>query len=126
MASIELTLDKPEFPVGGWHVSSSSNSRLLNNSLIRQQVEGQMNENICATALYYLDSENITPSNLSFRMQTRNDLDDDSEYSVGQSRYHWMERIYGTCLSSISSPCLQNYGTVETREGRLLAFPNVL
>jgi hypothetical protein len=33
MASIELTPEKPRFPVGSWHV------------------EGQMNEHICATAL---------------------------------------------------------------------------
>ena len=52
LASIELKPEKPDFPAGGW------------------QVEGQMNEDICGTALYYLDSENITANNLSFRMQT--------------------------------------------------------
>jgi hypothetical protein len=44
MASVELTPQKPYFLVGSWHV------------------EGQMNEHICATALYYRDSDNITPS----------------------------------------------------------------
>jgi hypothetical protein len=48
LASIELTPGKSDFPVGGWHV------------------EGQMNECICDTALYYLDSENITDTILSF------------------------------------------------------------
>ncbi|KAI1089855.1 hypothetical protein F5B19DRAFT_484951 [Rostrohypoxylon terebratum] len=105
MASIELTPEKPEFPEGGWHV------------------EGQMNEHICGTALYYLDSENISSSNLSFRMQTSAYLNEDIE--VGQDAYHWMEQIYGTSLGCGSSPCLQNYGSVETRQGRLLAFPNV-
>ncbi|KAG9235734.1 hypothetical protein BJ875DRAFT_458275 [Amylocarpus encephaloides] len=105
MASIELTPEKPEFPVGGWHV------------------EGQMNERICATALYYLDSENITPSNLSFRMQTSVYIND--EYDIGQGAYHWMEHVYGTALGTSNAPCLQNYGSVETCEGRLLAFPNV-
>ncbi len=86
-----------------------------------------MNEHICATALYYLDSENITSSNLSFRMQTSMDLHLEPEYSVGQDSHSWMERIYGTTLGSENTaPCLQNYGSVETREGRLLAFPNVL
>lgn len=108
MASIELTPEKPEFPPGGWHV------------------EGQMNEHICATALYYLDSENITDSSLSFRMQTSAYLHDDQGYDVGQDAYHWMESFYGTALGGNNSPCLQNYGTVETRQGRLLAFPNVL
>ncbi|KAF2490543.1 hypothetical protein BU16DRAFT_470413 [Lophium mytilinum] len=105
MASIELTPEKPEFPTGGWHI------------------EGQMNEHICATALYYLDSSNVTSSSLSFRMQTSAYLNDDID--VGQDSYHWLEQVYGTGLGSGNSPCLQNYGTVETPQGRLLAFPNV-
>lgn len=83
-----------------------------------------MNERICATALYYLDSTNISPSNLSFRMQTSAYMQD--EYNVGQDRYHWMQEVYGTSLGGGNMPCLQNYGSVETLEGRLLAFPNVL
>jgi len=34
-----------------------------------------MNERIVATALYYVDSDNVTPSSLSFRMQTDPDND---------------------------------------------------
>lgn len=83
-----------------------------------------MNERIAATALYYLDSENITPSSLSFRMQTSAYMED--EFTVGQDSYHWLERVYGTTLGQGNSPCLQNYGSVDTPEGRLLAFPNVL
>ncbi|CAH0028520.1 unnamed protein product, partial [Clonostachys rhizophaga] len=106
MASIELTPEKPEFPVGGWHV------------------EGQMNEHIVGTALYYLDSENITPSHLQFRMHTTRDIN--SKFRVGQDNYKWMERVYGTRLGvGQDAPCLQNYGSVDTKEGRLLAFPNV-
>ena len=110
MASIELTPDKPEFPVGGWHV------------------EGQMNECICATALYYLDSDNITDTSLSFRMQTHDDLEGEEAYSVRQDSFHWLEQIHGTVLGHgrEDPPCLQNYGSVQTRQGRLLAFPNVL
>ncbi|KAF4965724.1 hypothetical protein FSARC_6507 [Fusarium sarcochroum] len=106
MASIELTPEKPEFPAGGWHV------------------EGQMNEHIVATALYYLDSENVTPSHLQFRMQTIPDQDD---WNVGQDSYNWMERVYGTNLGcgDIDTDCVQRYGSVETRQGRLLAFPNI-
>src|SRR5690606_26101447 len=55
MASIELTPEKPEFAPGGWHV------------------EGQMNEHIVGTALYYLDSENITDTHLEFRTLTSSD-----------------------------------------------------
>ncbi|KAF2450829.1 hypothetical protein P171DRAFT_378205, partial [Karstenula rhodostoma CBS 690.94] len=104
MVSIELTPEKPDFPIGSWHV------------------EGQMNEHICATALYYLDSENVTPSTLSFRMQTDAYMRED--YSVGQQAYTWLEQVWGTPLGD-DGACLQNYGSVETSEGRLLAFPNV-
>jgi hypothetical protein len=108
MASIELTPEKPRFSVGSWHV------------------EGQMNEHICATALYYLDSDNITPSSLTFRVQTSDELYAEKEFDVGQEEYKWMQSFYGTELYARVAPCLQNYGTVETREKRLLAFPNVL
>ncbi|KFY99960.1 hypothetical protein V500_01229 [Pseudogymnoascus sp. VKM F-4518 (FW-2643)] len=109
MATIELTPEKPDFPMGGWHV------------------EGQMNEHICATALFYLDSENVTPSHLSFRMQTTNDQEELQDIA-GQDQYSWLERVYGTQFSQSSdgsSVCLQHYGSTETRQGRLLAFPNV-
>jgi hypothetical protein len=88
MVSIELTPEKPHFPEGGWHV------------------EGQMNEQICSTALYYLDSENTTPSSLSFRMQTSAYLDEDGAFNVGQDIYHWLESCYGTHFGGCCSPCL--------------------
>ncbi|KAJ4354947.1 hypothetical protein N0V95_003356 [Ascochyta clinopodiicola] len=109
MASIELTPEKPYFHQGSWHV------------------EGQMNEHICATALYYVDSENITTSSLSFRMQTSAYLEDDHpDFRVGQGNFTWMESNYATRFGADSGgTCLQNYGSVETKEKRLLAFPNV-
>ncbi|KAM0346266.1 hypothetical protein ACHAPU_005693 [Fusarium lateritium] len=109
MASIELTPEKPEFSAGNWHL------------------EGQMNEKIAATSLYYFDSENVTSSRLSFRMQTMYDLDDD--IYTDQDEYNYLERVYGTLLGGhqgIAGSCNQSYGDVETKEGRLLAFPNVL
>ncbi|KAG5744564.1 hypothetical protein H9Q69_011576 [Fusarium xylarioides] len=102
MASIELTSDKPTFPAGGWHV------------------EGQMNEHIVGTALYYLDSENVKPSYLQFRMQTDYYQED---WNIGQDAFGWMEQVYGTNLRG--GDCLQRYGQIETKQGRLLAFPNV-
>ena len=92
------------------------------------QVEGQMNERICATALYYLDSENVTPSHLSFRMQTSY-YQDELQEVTGQDQYNWLEHVYGTALGAsggVASACLQPFGSVETKQGRLLAFPNVL
>ena len=85
--------------------------------------EYEGNERICASALYYLDSENVTTSHLSFRMQTSSDTN--ADISVPQEQYTWLEKFYGTELGT-DAPCLQNYGSVETRPGRLLVFPNVL
>jgi hypothetical protein len=110
MVSIELTPEKPYFHPGSWHV------------------EGQMNEHIAATALYYVDSDNITPTSLFFRMQTSAYLQDGDHggFDVGQGNYEWLESAYGTNFGSGISPCLQNYGSVQTKDKRLLAFPNVL
>ncbi|KAL2256160.1 hypothetical protein VTK26DRAFT_2091 [Humicola hyalothermophila] len=106
LVSIELTPEKPEFLPGRWHV------------------EGQMNEHIVGTALYYLDSENITDSHLDFRTLTS--AYQDTKYSISQDGYHWMQSMYGTLLGGgAPSACLQNYGSVTTPQGRLLAFPNV-
>jgi len=104
MASIELTPDKPSYPGGNWHL------------------EGQLNEQIVGTALYYLDSENITSNRISFRMSTDAELIE-MEYDVPQSQFTWLESVYGTNLGDGSA--FQNYGSVETKQGRLLAFPNV-
>lgn len=63
LANIHLTPEKPEYEGGTWHI------------------EGAMNEHIVATALYYYDEENITPSHLEFRQA----LDaDDFMYRVPQ------------------------------------------
>lgn len=105
MATTELTPEKPDFPPGNWHV------------------EGQMNEHIIGTALYYLDSENVTPSHLHFRMQT---LEEQEDLDAPQDAYFWLQKVYGTRLAlGDGNLCIQNYGSVETKEGRLLAFPNV-
>lgn len=52
LANIELTPEKPTYDGGSWHV------------------EGQLNERICATALYYYDSKNIGDNSLVFRHRT--------------------------------------------------------
>lgn len=86
-----------------------------------------MNERICATALYYVDCENVTASKLAFRMSTDSYFGD--KMRVGQDEYNWLEKIHGVSLGhsgGLPDACLQTYGDVETRQGRLLAFPNVL
>lgn len=59
LATIELTVEKPTYDGGSWHV------------------EGQLNERICATALYYYDSKNIADNSLAFRHRT-----DDEDFEM--------------------------------------------
>lgn len=103
LANIELTPEKPEYQGGNWHV------------------EGQLNEHICATALYYYSSSNITPSSLAFRQQTGDFTRGTIQYR--QWHYDWLPAIFG-CTQG--GPTVQYVGGVDTREGRLLTFPNIL
>ncbi|KAL8942147.1 MAG: hypothetical protein Q9216_001832 [Gyalolechia sp. 2 TL-2023] len=101
LANVHLDPEKPEYPGGSWHI------------------EGQANESICASALYYYSSHNITDSYLSFRQQT---------YTGGmlnypQNEHRAAEQIYGI---ENEEPAIQNLGKVLTRESRLLCFPNVM
>ncbi|CAI4213483.1 unnamed protein product [Parascedosporium putredinis] len=105
MASIELTPEKPTYPGGNWHL------------------EGQLNEHIVGTALYYLDADNVTPSRLSFRKATDGDSPDLRD-AVGQDSFSWAEEVYAMFLRD-GFP-VQSHGSVVTAPGRLLAFPNVL
>lgn len=103
LANIHLTPSKPDYAGGSWHI------------------EGQLNERICATALYYYDNENITDSHLAFRTKVSTDDITSRDYSQDDND--------GVCyLFDIErdGPGIQDIGRVLTREGRLLAFPNVL
>jgi hypothetical protein len=57
-------------------------------------------------------------------MKTDEDTQQDI-VSVEQGAFSWLEQIWGTELGD-DAICLQNYGSVETPQGRLLAFPNCL
>ncbi|KAH6909370.1 hypothetical protein BKA70DRAFT_1188541 [Coprinopsis sp. MPI-PUGE-AT-0042] len=102
LANIELTPDKPEYEGGTWHV------------------EGKLNENIVATALYYYSSENITPSSLAFRQIGNSRMD---EVNYDQGVHNFLKDVYG-CENLCGA--VQEVGSVETREGRLLTFTNIL
>ncbi|KAH6684976.1 hypothetical protein F5X68DRAFT_21397 [Plectosphaerella plurivora] len=103
LANIHLTPEKPTYDGGSWHI------------------EGQMNEHICATALYYYDNENITPSHLAFRtVANAEDLMMDLRYEQSD-----LYSINGTFAIDANGNTLQNIGRTLTPEGRLLAFPNV-
>jgi len=64
----ELSPEKPNYDGGSWHV------------------EGQLNEQICASALYYYDCENITESHLAFRQRVKDDEEWQREKTYEQVR----------------------------------------
>ncbi|KAH7391984.1 hypothetical protein BKA66DRAFT_525811 [Pyrenochaeta sp. MPI-SDFR-AT-0127] len=102
LANIHLTPEKPEYDGGSWHI------------------EGQLNEHIVATALYYYGNENITDSHLSFRTKV------DAEYfsqsiSYEQNDFGGIAKIFGV---SNDESNVQEIGAVLTRENRFIAFPN--
>lgn len=81
----------------------------------------RQNEHICATALYYYYSENITESRLSFRQQSCQEDTYVIEYEDGH--YEWLSEIF--CCED-GGPGVQKVGSVACAEGRLLTFPNIL
>ncbi|EXF82336.1 hypothetical protein CFIO01_01795, partial [Colletotrichum fioriniae PJ7] len=103
LANIHLTPEKPTYDGGSWHI------------------EGQLNEHIAATALYYYDSENITDSHLAFRtVADREELMGELNYEQGDN--YTIDR---TLAIDSRRDTNQRLGSVLTREDRLLAFPNV-
>lgn len=106
MASIELTPEKPSFNQGSWHL------------------EGQLNERIIATALYYFDCDNVTPSRIAFRERVIVEEDYQTQYQHEQSDYErWNQTFNFDFREGVG---IQEIGMVETREGRVVAFPNLL
>lgn len=119
-----LTPEKPEYGGGTWHVEGQLVSRLLapcNLSALLTIPLCRQNEHIVATALYYYSNENITSSQLSFRQRSNTEGADDVGYE--QDHHDWLADVFG-CENYGSS--VQEIGSVETRQGRFLAFPNVL
>ena len=102
LATIHLTPSSPNYGGGTWHV------------------EGAANECICASAIYYYQSDNISESLLSFRLRVDHDtLNLDYE----QDDHRAIETIFGL---SNGDPSIQDLGKVVTREGRLIVFPNAM
>jgi hypothetical protein len=107
IASIELSPSNPAYTGGSWHL------------------EGMQNEHIAATSLFYYDSHNVTPSRLRFRRQAHLDHDN---VSYEQGDFDGLEVIFGLPKGGLDggSSAVQELGSVLTKQGRLLAFPNVL
>ncbi|KAK3654141.1 hypothetical protein LTR56_004195 [Elasticomyces elasticus] len=102
LANIHLTPDQPTYSGSNWHV------------------EGALNEHICATALFYYDSENISDSYLEFQ----HNIDDEEMMTKPQQHeYEALEDLYGVKQEETT---VQHLGHVLTRPGRWLAFPNVM
>lgn len=104
LANIHLTPSKPNHSGGSWHI------------------EGQLNEHIVASALYYYSQDNIGQSHLAFKQLMDTDLD---RVEIPYERYVFegIEEILGV---KDEEAAYSNLGQVRTSEGRLLAFPNVL
>ncbi|UNI18003.1 hypothetical protein JDV02_004304 [Purpureocillium takamizusanense] len=104
LANIHLTPEKPTYDGGSWHI------------------EGQLNEHICATALFYYDSENISTSRLSFRTPANaEELSTDLDYE--QSDMRSITRTF--VMSPDSDSTIQDVGSVLTKKGRVVFFPNL-
>jgi hypothetical protein len=103
LTNIHLTPEKPDYEGGTWHI------------------EGQLNEHICASALYYYDSCNIMDSHVSFRGAVNTELFWDVPWDQGD--WDHLELLYGTLDQEAA---VQEIGSVLTREDRVLVFPNVL
>lgn len=97
LANIELTPENPCYPGGTWHI------------------EGAINENIVASALYYYSSDNISGGHLAFRHATRSPDYEQDDYKGTQLAWGFEEE----------GPTVQNLGAVDSTEGRLLCFPNL-
>ncbi|KAF5250811.1 hypothetical protein FANTH_4083 [Fusarium anthophilum] len=104
LANIHLTPEKPVYNGGSWHT------------------EGLLNEHIVSTALYYYDSENITDCTLDFRTCA------DKEDLAGEISYeqHWHDPIERTFGITQGGSIFQDVGSVLTKAGRAIFFPNVL
>ena len=121
LSSIHLTPENPSYGGGTWHVEGQL-VRVHQISFLaaaHHLFPIWQNEHICATAIYYYDSANITESRLSFRQQSKNDLMD---ISYPLNDHDWLQEIFG-CEQN--GPSVQYVGDVVAKEGRLLTFPNV-
>ncbi|KAJ6027985.1 hypothetical protein N7540_003561 [Penicillium herquei] len=107
LANIELTPEQPCYTGGTWHI------------------EGQLNEHICATAIYYYSNDNITTNTLCFR-QRINTEGIRCDVSYEQNHFQWLEPVFGCEDYYSSTQVTQDLGSVSCHQGRLLTFPNIL
>ncbi|KAJ7602385.1 hypothetical protein B0H17DRAFT_1173440 [Mycena rosella] len=98
LANIHLTPEQPEYAGGSWHV------------------EGMVNESIAASGIYYHDEENVTESQLAFRVAVM-----EPDYH-GQNDDHCTRLLYGLDNQSDTT---QEIGAMVIKAGRTLSWPNL-
>lgn len=108
LANIYLTPKEPNYDGGSWHI------------------EGQLNEHICATALFYYDNENITDSRLAFRALSNREELQCSGLDYRQCDYRSISRTFAVNAEPGKDSTLQDLGSTLTSQGRALFFPNLL
>ncbi|KAL4866602.1 hypothetical protein BDV12DRAFT_172555 [Aspergillus spectabilis] len=109
LANIELTPNNPDYEGGAWHI------------------EGQLNERIAASAIYYYDCENITSSALAFRHRGVEIYFDELSYE--QDQHQFLQQVYGfpdDVDGHNDAMITQDLGSVVCKESRLITFPNTL
>ncbi|KAM4054626.1 hypothetical protein HRG_005454 [Hirsutella rhossiliensis] len=106
LANIELTPEHPVYTGGSWHI------------------EGLLNEHICASALFYYDSENITESRLAFR--SRCDEEELRMVRYEQNDHYNISRTFAINADRGHDTVLQEIGSVLTCQGRAVFFPNIV
>ncbi|KAJ9385537.1 hypothetical protein DTO063F5_4130 [Paecilomyces variotii] len=84
-------------------------------------VEGQMNERICASALYYYDSENVQGGRMTFRQATDTGSISEIKYEPGDSV--WLKQVFGL---DNGAPLVQEVGSLSTKVGRVISYPSTL
>jgi hypothetical protein len=104
LANIHLTPERPLYKGGSCHT------------------KGLLNEHIVSTAIYYYGSENTTDCTLNFR--TSADKEDlAAELNYEQDKHDPIERRFAL---ELRGSIFQDVGSVLTRPGRALLFPNLL
>lgn len=117
LANIHLTPEKPEYNGGSWHIEGQLNEH-IGTATIVPLLSLVLMKYIVSTALYYYDNENITDSRLHFRTKVDTSWEVDLEYEQGD--LDGIDAVFGFG----NDKAVQEIGSVSTREGRLVAFPN--
>jgi hypothetical protein len=86
----------------------------------------KQNERICASAIYYYDSENITENTLAFRQRGMRDW---HKVRYEQQQHEFLQAVFGfgnDVSGNYNCNVTQNLGAVLCKDGRLLTFPNTV